>query len=93
MSKGLIFGVKLPTRQWKADGFDRDTQIGTGSTDLILGGYWRGMLTGDNAWQYFAQTKLLLPVVTRSVSNPALGRNRRRLPSGRADRYRRGHHL
>ena len=73
MSKGLIFGVKLPTGPWKADGFDRDTRIGTGSTDLILGGYWRGMLTGDNAWQYFAQTKLLLPVVTRSVSNPALG--------------------
>jgi hypothetical protein len=34
-----------------APGIDRDSQIGTGSTDLILGGFHRGMLSGDNAWQ------------------------------------------
>ncbi len=73
MSKGLIFGLKLPTGPWKAAGFDRDTQIGTGSTDLILGGFWRGMITGDNAWQYFAQTKLQTPLLTHSVSAPAGG--------------------
>lgn len=67
MSKGLIFGLKLPSGDWKAAGFDRDTQIGTGSTDLILGGFWRGMITGDNAWQYFAQTKLDVPLWTRSA--------------------------
>ena len=33
MSKGLIFGVKLPTGDYTAANFDRDTQIGTGSTD------------------------------------------------------------
>jgi hypothetical protein len=73
MSKGLIFGLKLPTGEWKVNGFDRDTQIGSGSTDLILGGFWRGMITGDNAWQYFAQTKLLQPLLTHSVENPAVG--------------------
>jgi hypothetical protein len=67
MSKGLIFGLKLPTGNWKAPGFDRDTQIGTGSTDLVLGGFWRGLITGDNAWQYFAQSKLDLPVWTHSA--------------------------
>ena len=64
MSKGLIFGVKLPTGNYTAPNFDRDTQIGTGSTDLILGGFWRGMITGDNAWQYFSQIKYVQPVLT-----------------------------
>jgi hypothetical protein len=71
MSKGIMFGVKLPTGDWKAYGFDRDTNAGTGSTDLILGGFWRGMITGDNAWQYFAQTKLLQPLFVQS-QNPAI---------------------
>jgi hypothetical protein len=73
LSKGLIFGLKLPTGEWKAPGFDRDTQIGTGSTDLVLGGFWRGLITGDNAWQYFAQTKLVVPLLTHSASDPDVG--------------------
>ena len=73
MSKGVMFGVKLPTGDWRAYGFDRDTQIGTGSTDLILGGFWRGMITGDNAWQYFAQGRMLLPVLTHSEYIPTFG--------------------
>ena len=73
MSKGLIFGVKLPTGNYTAAGFDRDTQIGTGSTDLILGGFWRGMITGDNAWQYFSQIKYVQPLLTSSTFNPDLG--------------------
>ena len=55
MSTGVMFGLKLPTGPYSAPGIDRDTQIGTGSTDLMLGGFHRGLLTGDNAWQYFAQ--------------------------------------
>jgi hypothetical protein len=73
LSKGLIFGLRLPTGDWKAPGFDRDTQIGTGSTDLILGGFWRGLITGDNAWQYFAQTKYLQPLLTHAVADPVFG--------------------
>ncbi len=73
LSKGVIFGLKLPTGDWKAPGFDRDTQIGTGSTDLVLGGFWRGLITGDNAWQYFAQGKLVQPLFTHSVSDPDTG--------------------
>ena len=69
MSKGLIFGVKLPTGSFAAPNFDRDTQIGTGSTDLILGGFVRGMITGDNAWQYFGQVKYDLPVLTQSTAD------------------------
>jgi hypothetical protein len=73
LSKGLIFGLKLPTGNWKEFGFDRDSNIGTGSTDLILGGFWRGLLTGDNSWQYFVQTKLLLPVLTHAESIAPFG--------------------
>ncbi|MGO9544332.1 MAG: hypothetical protein ACLPPF_06005 [Rhodomicrobium sp.] len=73
MSKGLMFGLKLPAATWRAYGFDRDSNVGTGSTDLILGGYWRGMITGDNAWQYFAQTKLLTPIWTHSEENATWG--------------------
>jgi hypothetical protein len=73
LSKGLVFGLKLPTGDWKAPGFDRDTQIGTGSTDLVLGGFWRGLITGDNAWQYFAQTKMVLPLWTHSAFDSDLG--------------------
>ena len=69
MSKGLIFGVKLPTGDYTVANFDRDTQIGTGSTDLILGGFWRGMITGDNAWQYFSQIKYVQPILTSATLN------------------------
>ncbi len=45
MSTGLTFGVKLPTGNYTVDGFDRDTELGTGSTDLLLGAYHQGNIT------------------------------------------------
>jgi hypothetical protein len=73
LSTGLIFGVKLPTGNYTAHGFDRDTALGTGSTDLILGGFHRGLITGDNAWQYFTQVRGLFPFMYRSSINPDTG--------------------
>ncbi len=73
MSTGVMFGLKLPTGMYTAPGFDRDTQIGTGSTDLILGAFHRGLITGDNAWQYFGQARLLLPFAYRSALNADTG--------------------
>jgi hypothetical protein len=70
MSTGIIFGLKLPTGTYTAPGFDRDTQIGTGSTDLILGGFHRGLITGDNAWQYFTQMRWQQPFLYRSAADP-----------------------
>ena len=52
MSKGLIFGMKLPTGTYTAPGFDRDTQPGTGSTNLLLGNYLQGQ---EKHWGWFAQ--------------------------------------
>jgi hypothetical protein len=70
LSSGLLFGFKLPTGTYTAHGFDRDTQIGTGSTDLMLGGFHRGMITGDNAWQYFAQAMARIPFAYKSAPDP-----------------------
>jgi hypothetical protein len=70
MSTGVMFGLKLPTGVYNASGIDRDSQIGTGSTDLILGGFHRGMLSGDNAWQYFSQIRYQQPFLYRSAVDP-----------------------
>jgi hypothetical protein len=52
MSTGVIFGLKLPTGDHTYPNFDPDTEIGSGSTDLLLGGYHSGQLdaTGDFSW-------------------------------------------
>jgi hypothetical protein len=73
MSLGLMFGLKLPTGEYTAPNFDRDTQIGSGSTDLVLGAFYRGMITGDNAWQYFTQVKWLQPIAYSSSWDNELG--------------------
>lgn len=70
MSTGVIFGLKLPTGTYTAPGLDRDTQIGSGSTDLLLGGFHRGLLTGDNAWQYFSQVMWRQPFLYKSAADP-----------------------
>ena len=70
MSTGVVFGLKLPTGTFTAPGIDRDTQIGSGSTDLLLGAFHRGLLTGDNAWQYFAQVMWRQPFLYQSAADP-----------------------
>jgi hypothetical protein len=44
MSLGLLAGFKLPTGDHTYNDFDRDTSIGTGSTDLLLAAYKIGNL-------------------------------------------------
>ena len=70
MSTGIIFGVKLPSGTFTAPGLDRDTQIGSGSTDLLLGAFHRGLLTGDNVWQYFSQIMLRQPFLYQAAADP-----------------------
>jgi hypothetical protein len=73
LSTGVMFGLKLPTGVYTAQGLDRDTQIGSGSTDLILGAFHRGLITGDNAWQYFTQIRWQQPFLYRGAVNPDTG--------------------
>jgi hypothetical protein len=55
MSTGVIFGVKLPTGDSTFKGFDPDVEIGSGSTDLLLGAYHTGQLDMAGDFQWFAQ--------------------------------------
>jgi len=58
MSTGITFGLKLPTGDYKYRHFDRDTSIGTGSTDVLLGAYHVDQLTKDNNWIWFANGEI-----------------------------------
>ncbi len=44
MSTGLLGGLKFPSGDWTYPNFDRDTQIGTGSIDLLMGVYHIGTI-------------------------------------------------
>jgi hypothetical protein len=61
MSTGLIVGVRLPTGDFRAAGFDRDVEIGSGSTDLLLGAYHSGQVGGNENWTYLVQGLADLP--------------------------------
>jgi len=57
MSTGITFGLKLPTGDFRYSGFDRDTSIGSGSTDLLLGAYHMGEVSKDYALNWFANVQ------------------------------------
>ncbi len=70
MSTGLTFGVKLANGETDYPGFDPDTSIGSGSTDLLLGGYHQGNLSSDGQWRYFLQAQWDEPVSHKSNFRP-----------------------
>ena len=65
MSTGITFGFKVPTGDWTNPNFDRDTEIGSGSTDALIGIYHRGNITSDNSFSYFVQDNLDQPFLTQ----------------------------
>lgn len=74
LSGGLTFGLKLPTgsHTWN-DAYgdvDRDTEIGSGSTDLLLGGFNRFNMGADYGWSGFVQAQLDVPVLTQGQYRP-----------------------
>jgi len=70
MSSGLTFGLKLPTGDHDQPGFDRDTQVGSGSTDLLLGGFLRGALPAVADWNWFLSGQLDQPALTTGGYRP-----------------------
>jgi len=68
MSSGITFGIKLPTGNYQYHGFDRDTEIGSGSTDVLLGAYHMGTLVG--MWNWFANGQLDQPILTTAGYRP-----------------------
>jgi hypothetical protein len=69
-STGVIFGLKLPTGDFHYPGFDRDTEIGSGSTDLVIGGFHTGAFDMNETWRYFAQVVADLPVASQGGYRP-----------------------
>lgn len=81
-STGIEFGLKFPTGNF-SDRFasgpqqgeivDRGLQLGSGTTDLLLGVYNFGALADD--WSYFAQALLQQSLEAREGFKPGLGAN------------------
>jgi hypothetical protein len=69
-SSGLTFGAKLATGDWTYRGFDRDTEIGTGTTDLLVGGYHRWNFGAAMRWSGFVQATADLPTQARDGYRP-----------------------
>lgn len=69
-STGLMFGAKLATGDWTYPGFDRDTAIGTGTTDVLLGGYHQWKFGANMGWGGFVQAMADLPTNSREGYRP-----------------------
>ncbi len=70
MSSGLTFGTKLPTGDYTSPGYDRDSEIGTGSTDLLVGAFHRGAVSDDQDWQWFVNAVWDQPVLMAAQYRP-----------------------
>ncbi len=79
---GVQFGVKLATGATKqrfnagaqaGEGLDRGLQLGTGTTDLLLGSYAFGELAMD--WGVFGQVLLQKPMAEKDGFKPGDGLN------------------
>jgi hypothetical protein len=74
LSSGLTFGLKLPNGSFTHNDaygdIDRDSELGTGSTDLLLGGFYRHNFASDPSWTWFAQGQLDQPVLARDQYRP-----------------------
>jgi hypothetical protein len=74
MSTGLSFGLKLPTGSYTTNNIygdiDRDTEIGSGSTDLLLGAFRRFNLGTDYGWSGFVEGQLDVPLLIQSQYRP-----------------------
>ena len=73
-SAGLIAGIKLPTGKFdvsnaQGEAAERTLQPGTGTTDLVLGGYWYcGNALTDRSW--FARGQVVVPMNSRDGYKP-----------------------
>jgi hypothetical protein len=79
---GVEFGLKLPSGRFGSDfrtgpqagqPLDRGLQLGTGTTDLLLGAYNFGALAPD--WGYFAHALLSQALDSREHFRPGTGIN------------------
>lgn len=74
LSAGITYGLKLPTGSYTVDPslVDRDTQIGTGSTDFLLGSFYRRNLNANQTWDFFGQSLLDVPMLIQAGYRPGV---------------------
>jgi len=80
MSLGLLAGFKLPNGDHTYSHFDRDTSIGTGSTDLLIGAYKIGTFPAkigkvnltfrERPFSWFTQLQYEYPFMTTGNYTP-----------------------
>lgn len=70
MSTGLTFGFKLPSGDYTYPNFDSDSEIGTGSTDFLFGGYHMGAIPVPAPVDWFANAQLDLPMINSGGYRP-----------------------
>jgi hypothetical protein len=70
MSTGLEYGLKLPTGSYTQSGFFRDTQIGTGSTNALLGAYHRGRFDSSAPYSWSVRGMVNQTLLTRGGYRP-----------------------
>ncbi len=70
MSSGVLFGLKLPTGDHTYKHFGADVEIGSGSTDALLGGYDTGAFVFDSRWSYFMQALWQHEIATQDHYTP-----------------------
>ena len=76
LTTGLTFGLKLPTGDYQHNNqwgdIDRDSEIGTGSTDILLGFFHHAKLPGSQNWTWYAQALLDAPVLIQDQYRPGV---------------------
>jgi hypothetical protein len=79
MSLGVTYGLKLPTGNFDHEDttssglLDRDTELGTGSTDFLFGSFYRHTLTSVTPGLYwYAQFLLDVPMLIQRDYRPGI---------------------
>lgn len=67
MSTAVMAGIKLPTGPFSQTLLDRDTQIGTGTTDALVSAYQMGQ---EDGWGWFVEGALIYPLNERGGYKP-----------------------
>ena len=70
MSTGLTFGLKFPSGDSTYANFDPDTQIGSGSTDTLIGAYHLGTIGTSGKWDWFVEVQWQQPITHKDSYSP-----------------------
>lgn len=70
MSTGVTFGLKLPTGDFSYENFDPDTEIGSGSTDALIGAYHLGTIGETGKWDWFVEAQWQEPIAHKTGYRP-----------------------